>query len=84
MQSFKDNSDECNWEMTIDGTVQEFLVINIDLIENTWELTQMELIQAVLKAAGMEDCNAKPTPGSGDRKPLGSDKNGIPAREAWN
>ena len=70
--------------MTIEGTVQEFLGINIDHIENMWELTQMGLIQAVLKTAGMKDCNAKPTPGSRDGKPLGSDKNGIPAREAWN
>ena len=84
MQPFKDDSDEYNWEMTIEGTVQEFLGINIDHIENMWELTQMGLIQAVLKTAGMKDCNAKPTPGSRDGKPLGSDKNGIPAREAWN
>jgi hypothetical protein len=84
MQSFKDDGDEYNWEMTIEGTDQEFLVINIDRIGNTWELMQTGLIQAVLKAAGMEDCNAKPTPGSGDGKPLESDKNGIPARESWN
>jgi hypothetical protein len=84
MQSFKDDGDEYNWEMNIEGTVQEFLRINIDRIENTWELTRTGLIQAVLKAAGIEDCNAKPTPGSGDEKPLGSDKNVIPAPEAWN
>jgi hypothetical protein len=84
IQSFKDGGDEYNWEMTIEGTVQESLGINIDRIDNTWELTQMGLIQAVLKAAGMEDCNSKSTPDSGDGKPLGSDKNGIPARESWN
>jgi hypothetical protein len=35
MQSFKDDGDEYNWEMTIEGTAQEFLGINIDRIENT-------------------------------------------------
>ena len=84
MQSFKDDGDEYNWEMTIEVTVQEFLGINIDRIDNTWELTQTGLIQAILKTAGMKDCNAKLTPSSGDGKPLGCDKNGIPAQEAWN
>jgi hypothetical protein len=74
MQSFKDDGDEYNWEMTIEVTVQEFLGINIDGIDNTWELTQTGLIQAVLKAAGMEDCNAKLTPGSGDGNLLGLTK----------
>ena len=69
--------------MTIEGTVHEFLGINIHREGTTWHLTQAGLINSVLKATGMEHCNSKPTPGSGDGKPLGTDKNGPVARESW-
>ena len=39
-------------------------------------------IQNVHKATGMLHCNSKPTRGSGDGKPLGSNKTGNPARES--
>ena len=83
LQSFHEDGDEYNWEMTIEGTVQEFLGINLTRRGDEWHLTQEGLIQNVLKATGMLHCNSKPTPGSGDGKPLGSDKTGSPARESW-
>ena len=83
LTSFHDDGDEYNWEMTVEGTIQEFLGINLTRSGDEWHLTQEGLIQNVLKATGMTNCNSKPTPGSGDGKPLGSDKNGSPARESW-
>ena len=83
LDSFHNDGDEYNWEMTIEGTVQEFLGINIHREGTKWHLTQAGLINNVLKATGMEHCNSKPTPASGDGKPLGTDKHGPAARESW-
>jgi Reverse transcriptase (RNA-dependent DNA polymerase) len=83
LQSFHDDGDQYNWEMTIEGTIQEFLGINLTRRGNEWHLTQEGLIQSVLKTTGMLHCNSKSTPGSGDGKPLGSDKIGSLAREKW-
>ena len=44
-------------------------------------LKQSGLIQKVLKATQMEDCNAKATPAG--EKPLGTDKDGLPFSEKW-
>jgi hypothetical protein len=50
---------------------------------NQYKLTQTGLIDKILKATGMEDCNAKPTPCSADGKPLGTDSNGTLAKADW-
>ena len=83
LESFKNDGDEYNWEMTVEGSVNEFLGIDITRMGNKWKLTQKGLIQNVLKATGMVDCNAKESPTNSDGKPLGSDKLGEPAKESW-
>ena len=83
LESFKNDGDEYNWEMTVEGSVNEFLGIDITRMGNKWKLTQKGLIQNVLKATGMVNCNAKESPTKSDGKPLGSDKLGEPAKESW-
>ena len=48
-----------------------------------YKFTQTGLIDKVLAATGMTECNSKDTPCSGDGKPLGSDPEGVPAKEEW-
>jgi hypothetical protein len=85
IKSFINDGDEYNWEHTVEGEVNSFLGINIvrDGDTGTFKFTQKGLIDKILKATGMQDCNAKPTPCSGDGKPLGSDKLGDEAKEDW-
>lgn len=85
IQSFTDDGDQYNWEHTIEGEVNSFLgiTINRDAKDGSFKFTQRGLIEKILGATGMTDCNAKPTPCSGDGKPLGSDKFGAPAQEEW-
>lgn len=85
IQSLKDDGDEYNWEHTVEGKVSAFLGIDIQYNKKTkqYKLTQTGLIDKILKATGMEDCNAKPTPCSADGKPLGTDANGTPAKADW-
>lgn len=84
-QSLKDDGDEFNWEHTVEGQVSAFLGIDIahDKKTNRYKLTQTGLIDKVLKATGMTDCNGKPTPCRSDAKPLGSDADGPSAKEKW-
>ena len=49
--------------MTKEGDLKEFLGIDVHHDEQGhWKLTQSGLIKKVLEAAGMVDCNVKPTP----------------------
>ena len=76
LKSFKDDGDEYNWKMSDEGTVTEYLGINIKKLEDGgYRLTQPGLAQKVLEATGMTKCSPAITPNSSD-KPLGSDKNG--------
>jgi hypothetical protein len=85
IKSFIDDGDKFNWEHTVEGEVNSFLGITIDrdIETGSFKFTQNGLIEKILKATGMQDCNAKPTPCSGDGKPLGSDKTGESAKEDW-
>jgi len=42
---------------------------------------QKGLIKKVLKATGMQDCNAKPTPAC--TSPIGTDADGSRCKESW-
>ena len=84
IKSFKDDGDEYNWELTVEGEVNSYLGICIEKTKDGgFQLTQLGLIDKILKATGMEGCNAKRTPCSGDGKPLSSDKNGRTAYQDW-
>jgi hypothetical protein len=86
LQTFKEDGDEFNWEMTEDGTINDFLGIKISRCasDRTWTMTQEGLTDKILAATGMTDCNAKETHTTSDGKALGSHKNGEHAKELWN
>ena len=61
--------------------VSAFLGIQFTRRGDTIELKQLGLIDKIIEATGMQDCNPKTTPA--DSKPLGKDKNGKPFNEQW-
>ena len=70
------------FELRNEGEVGDFLGIRIEKTgPKTFKLAQPGLIEKVLKAAGMEDCNGCATPAS--TTPLGSDLNGDPFDQNW-
>jgi Reverse transcriptase (RNA-dependent DNA polymerase) len=85
IQSLKDDGDEYNWEHTVEGKVSALLGIDIQYNKKTkqYKLTQNGLVDKCLRATGLENCNAKPTPCSADGKPLGTDPHGAPAKADW-
>lgn len=85
LQSFIDDGDKYNWEHTEEGSVTEYLGIDFSrLHDGGWKLTQTGLIDKVLKATGMEDCNTDASPTSPDGKALGADLHGPQALLEWN
>ena len=77
--SFTNDGNEYNWEHTYEGTISTFLGINIKAVKkndkNGFSFTQPGLIEKIIKATGMQDCNIVATPTVGT-KPLGSDPDG--------
>jgi hypothetical protein len=87
LNTFDNNGDEFNWEMTIEGSVMEFLGIEMTQVNGTngWKLTQGGLsIDKVLDTTGLTGCNSNATPSSSDGKPLGKDVDGELFDEDWN
>ena len=85
LQFFENDGDKFDWEHTVDGTLHEYLGIEINDIEDgkAVRLTQVGLIKRILNATNMENCVAKPTPTSPDGKPLGTDANGDQRKHDW-
>lgn len=70
------------FEMTVEGTLEEFLGIQIARnADKSFTLTQPGLINKILKAANMEDCNPNVIPAQ--KQTLGSDPEGEPMKETW-
>ena len=71
-------------ELNREGVLAAFLGIQINKsTENgSLKLTQEGMIKRVLQATGLEDCRASSTPAN--KETLGTDKDGLPASEAWN
>jgi hypothetical protein len=68
--------------LTVEGNdVSAFLGIQFKRVGKTIELTQVGLIDRILKAMGLENCEVKHTPA--ENKPLGSDKQGPAFKEDW-
>jgi hypothetical protein len=61
--------------------VSAFLGIQFTRHGDTIELKQVGLIDKIIEATGMQDCNTKPTPAAD--KTLGKDKDGKPFSENW-
>ena len=69
--------------LTQEGSFSEFLGIKFDKKpDGTFELTQKGLIQKILKAANMTDCNPNSLPAA--MTPLETDEDGEPMQESWN
>ena len=84
LKSFKEDGDEYNWELKVEGSVSEYLGIEIHKTsEGGYQFLQKGLITKILEATKMVDCNAKSTPTKQDA-PLGSDLNGELAKREWN
>ncbi|CAJ1940546.1 unnamed protein product [Cylindrotheca closterium] len=73
---------ELQFELKKEGDFNEFLGIKFDKRKDgSVELTQTGLIDKVLEAARMTDCNPNRIPATG---PLGKDPDGEPMNEEWN
>jgi hypothetical protein len=69
-------------DLTVESKdVSNFLGIKFTRNGDTIELKQTGLIDKIIEATGMQDCNPKPTPA--DPKTLGKDPNGQPFNESW-
>ena len=83
LQTFAEDGDEYNWEMSVEGSVKEYLGIGIDTRTQEegggFMLHQSGLIKKILAATDMVNCNGKKTPTSSDA-PLGTNADGPPAR----
>ena len=74
---------ECGLELTQEESFEEFLGIKFRYDKDgSIECTQKGLIQKILTAAGMKDCNPNST--SAIQSALASDKDGEPMTEDWN
>ena len=77
MDSLKDDL-----EMTVEGDVSAYLGIDFERLNNGQiKLKQYGLIDKVLKATGLQDCNPDKTPAS--QTPLGKDQDGEDYAEQW-
>ena len=71
------------FELTIEGTFTEYLGIQYNKIdEHAIEMNQQGLIDKILKATGMENCNPNKIPAA--KSALGADPDGSPMKDKWN
>ena len=75
--------EERGLQFTKEGTFTDFLGIKFvkDPIKNTITLTRRGLIQKIIDATGMHDCNPNWTPAT--QITLGIDPDGEPYNESW-
>jgi hypothetical protein len=78
-----DSLEQRGLQFTKEGTFTDFLGIKFvkDATNNTVTLTQKGLIQRIIDATGMSDCNPNWTPAI--QLPLGIDPDGEPYNESW-
>ena len=69
-------------ELTVEGDVSAYLGIAFERLDDGQiKLKQLGLIERVLKATGLQECNPDKTPAS--QTPLGTDKDGAEFCEKW-
>ena len=75
--------DELKMKLTVEDDVFAFLGVEVicDHAKNTIELKQTGLINKVLDACNMKDCNSKATPAN--QTPLGTNKFGAACEAKW-
>ena len=83
VEEFFANLANMGFEFTREGSFTDFLGIKFERDEanNTVTLTQKGLIQKIIAATGMEDCNPNWTPAT--QQALGIDPDGEPMNETW-
>ena len=70
--------------LTMDDTLESFLGIKFKRHDDgSFSLTQPALIEKIMEATGMVDCNRSPTPAA-PKQPLGKDPDGEPMTDTWN
>jgi hypothetical protein len=70
------------FQLTREKSFAEYLGIKYEKLSNgNIELTQQGLIQKIIKATGLENCNPNRTPAT--KEALGIDPEGQPMREQW-
>ena len=80
LQSMKDQG----FTLTMDDNLGSFLGIKFEHLEDgTINLTQPALIDKIIEATNMQDCNPSPTPAA-PNQPLGKDPDGEPMTDSWN
>ena len=83
IDEFVNRLNKKGFELTQDGDFAEYLGIKfvVDKSSKTITMTQPGLINKIIKATGLENCNANKTPAS--TAALGSDPDGLPMKESW-
>ena len=83
IDNFVEWLNKAGFKLTQDGDFGEYLGIkfNVNSQDNTITMTQPGLIQKVIEATGMSDCNPNRTPVA--QVCLGSDVDGPPMKEKW-
>ena len=83
IDDFMEWLNKAGFELTQYCEFGEYLGIefNMNSQDNTITMTQPGLIQKVIEATGMSDCNSKHTPAA--QVCLGSDVDGPPMKEKW-
>jgi Reverse transcriptase (RNA-dependent DNA polymerase) len=83
LDTLLDNLAKKGLEFTKEGTFTDFLGIKFvkDDVQNTITLTQKGLIQKIIEATGMQDCNPNWTPAI--QQTLAIDPDGEPMVEDW-
>ena len=83
IDGFMEWLNKAGFELTQDGDFGEYLgsKFNVNFQDNTITMTQPGLIQKVIEATGMTECNPNRTPAA--QICLGSDEDGPPMKEKW-
>ncbi|MGH7954661.1 MAG: reverse transcriptase domain-containing protein, partial [Gloeomargaritales cyanobacterium] len=70
------------FDLVVEDDVSTYLGIKIKAAsDGRIEMTQPYLIERILEATGMKDCNSKATPAL--ESPIGPDKEGAPRQDSW-
>jgi hypothetical protein len=71
------------FSLSLDDSLEAFLGIKFKKLgDNSFNMTQPALIEKVIQATGMENCNKSPTPAAPNQA-LGKDPDGEPMAEQW-
>ena len=83
LKQFEAEMHKLGFDLAIESTLENFLGIKFECRANgAFELTQPALIEKIIEATGMENCNPNATPALSGTT-LGKDPDGEPMKETW-